>query len=69
LLKPFDQIEVLVRINNLLETRRLHVLLDNQRAAFEDTVHARSSELRIAQLEREKAQSRMTNKPTVGSIS
>ncbi len=69
LLKPFDQLEVLLRINNLLETRRLHVLLDNQRAAFEDTVHVRSSELRIAQLEREKAQSRMTNKPTVGSIS
>jgi putative two-component system response regulator len=54
LLKPFDQLEVLLRINNLLETRRLHVLLDNQRAALEDAVHARSSELRAVELELEK---------------
>jgi DNA-binding response OmpR family regulator len=49
LLKPFDQLEVLLRIGNLLETRRLYLQLDNQRAAFEDAVHARSLELREAQ--------------------
>ena len=48
LLKPFDQLEVLLRIGNLLETRRLYRQLDNQRAAFEDAVHARSLELREA---------------------
>jgi putative two-component system response regulator len=56
LLKPFDQLEVLLRINNLLETRRVHLLLDNQRAAFEDAVLTRSSELRAVQLELGKAQ-------------
>jgi putative two-component system response regulator len=48
LVKPFDQVEVLLRIANLLETRRLHRLLDNQRAAFEEAVRARSIELREA---------------------
>ena len=35
-------------IANLLETRRLHLLLDNQLAAFEEAVRARSIELREA---------------------
>jgi putative two-component system response regulator len=48
LLKPFDQTEVLLRIRNLLETRRLQLQLDNQRAALEDAVLARTSELREA---------------------
>jgi putative two-component system response regulator len=46
LVKPFDQFEVLLRIANSLEIRRLHLLLDNQRAAFEEAVRARSLELR-----------------------
>jgi putative two-component system response regulator len=54
LLKPFDHIEALLRIHNLLETRRLHLLLDNQRAAFEDALRNRSSELREARSELEK---------------
>ena len=49
LLKPFDQLEVLLRIGNLLELRRLHLQLDNQRAAFEDAVRLRTEELRDAQ--------------------
>lgn len=49
LLKPFDHLEVLLRIANLLEMRRLHVQLDTQRAAFEDAVRARSLELREMQ--------------------
>ena len=48
LLKPFDHLEVLLRIGNLLEMRRLHVQLDNQRAAFEDALRTRSLELRDA---------------------
>jgi putative two-component system response regulator len=51
LLKPFDQVEVLLRIANLLEIRRLHVLLDNQRAALEESVRARGAELRDLQSE------------------
>lgn len=49
LLKPFDQVEVLLRIGNALETRRLHIQLDTQRAAFEDAVRARTAELRQVQ--------------------
>ena len=46
LTKPFDHIEVMLRIRNLLRTRRAHRLLDNQRAAFEDALRERTSELR-----------------------
>jgi len=48
LVKPFDQTEVLLRIRNLLETRRVHLLLDNQRFALEDAVWERTSGLRTA---------------------
>jgi DNA-binding response OmpR family regulator len=48
LVKPFDQLEVLLRIGNLLETRRLHLLLDNQLAAYEEAVRVRTMELREA---------------------
>jgi putative two-component system response regulator len=48
LLKPFNETEVLLRITNLLETRRLHRLLDNRCAALEEAVRARSMELREA---------------------
>ena len=48
LLKPFDHLEVLLRIGNLLEMRRLHRQLDTQRAAFEEALRNRSLELREA---------------------
>jgi putative two-component system response regulator len=51
LLKPFDQLEVLLRMNNLLETRRLHLQLDTQLAAYADAVRERTSELREAQMQ------------------
>lgn len=48
LLKPLDHLEVLLRIANLLEMRRLHIQLDTQRAALEDALRERSLELREA---------------------
>src|SRR5947208_13151702 len=53
LVKPVSQTEALLRIRNLLETRRLNVLLRNQRAALEEAVRERTAELRekIAELE------------------
>lgn len=50
LLKPLDQLEVLLRIANLLEMRRLHIQLDTQRAALEDALREKSLELREANL-------------------
>ena len=44
--KPFDKIEVLLRIRNLLQSRNAHTLLDNQRAALEEAVRERTAELR-----------------------
>ena len=54
LLKPFDHTEVALRIRNLLNSRRTHLLLDNQRAALEEAILIRTEELRarIAELER-----------------
>lgn len=54
--KPLDHIEVLLRIRNMLETRRIHQLLDNRRAALEDAIAARTSELHAAQAELDKVQ-------------
>jgi putative two-component system response regulator len=54
LLKPFDHIEVALRIRNLLKSRRAHLLLDNQRAALEEAIRERTFELRatIAELQK-----------------
>lgn len=43
--KPLDHIEVLLRIRNMLETRRIHQLLENRRAALENAIAARAPEL------------------------
>src|SRR5256886_13443791 len=53
LVKPVSQTEALLRIRNLLEARRLHVLLENQRSALEEAVRERTAELRqtIAELQ------------------
>ena len=54
LCKPFDHTEVILRIRNLLETRRVHLLLDNQRAALEEAFREQTAELRatIARLQK-----------------
>lgn len=47
--KPFDVVEVLLRIRNLLETRMLHRELRNQNEDLEERVRARTLELSAAQ--------------------
>jgi putative two-component system response regulator len=49
--KPFDAPEVVLRINNLLETRHLHLALQKQNATLEATVHERTRALEEAQAE------------------
>jgi len=46
LVKPVGRTEALLRIRNLLETRRLHVIRENQRSALEEAVRERTVELR-----------------------
>lgn len=51
LTKPFDRTEVLLRIENLLETRLLHVELRDHNALLEEKVSARTRDLEEARLE------------------
>src|SRR6185503_16297130 len=51
LLKPFDMTEVLLRIRNLLETRFLYLLLQEQNQTLEVRVAARTRELEEARVE------------------
>ncbi len=46
LTKPFDHVEVLLRISNLLRTRHQHLQLSDQKQLLEDTVRERTVELR-----------------------
>ena len=55
LTKPFDHTEVILRIRNLLRTCRANQLLDNQRAALEEAVRERTSELRATSVELQRA--------------
>lgn len=48
LTKPFDQIEVVLRIRNLLATRALELALRDQNLALEMRVDERTSELRLS---------------------
>ncbi len=45
LTKPFEQFEVLLRIRNLLATRRLHLALEEQNRSLEETVRQRTERL------------------------
>jgi putative two-component system response regulator len=51
LTKPFDFEETLLRIYNLLETRWLHIELQNQNTTLEERVSERTRDLELAQLE------------------
>jgi PleD family two-component response regulator len=61
LVKPLSQTEALLRIRNLLETRRLNVLLRNQRAALEEAVRVRTAELREKIIQLEAANQHLSN--------
>ncbi len=51
LTKPYDRTEVVLRINNLLKTRFLHLQLQRQNNSLEERVRERTSELQQAKAE------------------
>ena len=51
LIKPFDQNEILLRIYNLLETRYLHMQLQDQNRLLEERVRERTYDLEASQME------------------
>lgn len=51
LTKPYDRTEVILRINNLLKTRYLHVRLQQHNNTLEDRVRERTEQLQRAKLE------------------
>jgi putative two-component system response regulator len=51
LTKPFELDEVLLRINNLLETRQLHREITGHNLVLEDKVRERTADLEAAQIE------------------
>lgn len=51
LTKPYDRTEVILRINNLLKTRELHLQLQHSNNTLEEKVRKRTEELEQAQLE------------------
>ena len=53
LVKPFDRLEMLLRIGNLLQMRQLQLQLDNQRSALEEALRMRTAELREMQAQLE----------------
>ncbi len=59
LTKPFDHVEVLLRIKNLLRTRHQHLQLSDQKQLLEDTVRERTAELRETLAQLRDAQSQM----------
>ena len=51
LTKPYDRTEVVLRINNLLKTRFLHIQLQQQNNSLEERVQERTKELQQAKAE------------------
>lgn len=51
LTKPYDRTEVVLRITNLLQTRSLHIQLQQQNNQLEEKVKERTKELEQAQME------------------
>lgn len=65
LVKPVSPAEALLRIRNVLEVRRLHLVLENQRSALEEAVRDRSVQLRQAIAQQETIHQQPQGSPAV----
>ena len=68
LTKPFDPVEVILRINNLLRTRRQHVLLADQKVLLEEAVRERTAELEATLISLREAQGRMVQHERLSAL-
>ena len=68
LTKPFDTVEVLLRIKNLLRTRHQHLQLSDQKTLLEDSVRARTAELRHTLSQLQQAQGQMIQQERLSAL-
>ena len=68
LTKPFDQIEVLLRIENLLQTRLSHLTIQTQNAVLEDSVRQRTIELERALTELQSTQKQVIQQERLAAL-
>ena len=68
LTKPFDPVEVILRINNLLRARRQHVLLSDQKALLEEAVRERTAELENTLVSLRDTQGRMVQHERLSAL-
>lgn len=71
LMKPFDIVEAMLRINNLLMTRFLHKKIQEQNETLEHKVRERTADLHeaIADLEKSKHNLRLSHEETIERLS
>lgn len=68
LTKPFDQIEVLLRIRNLLQARLSHLAVEAQKAALEASVFLRTSELEHTLTELKQTQKQVVQQERLAAL-
>lgn len=68
LTKPFDQIEVLLRIRNLLQARLSHLAVEAQKASLEASVLLRTSELEDALTEIKQTQKQVVEQERLAAL-
>ncbi len=68
LIKPFDHMEVVLRVSNLLRTRMLHTQLQGQNAILEEAVGKRTLELQQALAELQAAQGHLVQQERLRAL-
>ena len=68
LTKPFDQIEVLLRIRNLLNTRVSHLIIQAQTATLEESVRQRTIELERALTDLQRTQQQVIQQERLAAL-
>ena len=68
LTKPFEQIEVLLRIQNLLTARLSHLFIQTQNASLEESVRQRTIELERALVELQRTQQQVIQQERLAAL-